>query len=247
MGGSSQSAAAPNTVLNTAVAEELCGFADILENCEDFTGTLHELIRTTIRDHKRILFNGNGYDKSWVEEAERRGLSNLPTTPDALAHLLDSRNIELFTKHKVFSEAEMRARYEINLENYVKTVNIEALTMIDMARRDIYPAVSDFSANIADNIASRRKVCPDAHLAEEKLLFRITALSDELYDSIEGLEKAVDGARECENYTQSANYYKNEVLSAMNRLRAAADSLEELTSAQYWPYPSYGDLLFSLK
>ena len=247
MGGSSQSAAAPNTVLNTAVAEELCGFADILENCEDFTGTLHELIRTTIRDHKRILFNGNGYDKSWVEEAERRGLSNLPTTPDALAHLLDSRNIELFTKHKVFSEAEMRARYEINLENYVKTVNIEALTMIDMARRDIYPAVSDFSANIADNIASRRKVCPDAHLAEEKLLFRITALSDELYDSIEGLEKAVDGARECENYTQSANYYKNEVIGAMNRLRAAADSLEELTSAEYWPYPSYGDLLFSLK
>lgn len=247
MGGSSQSAAAPNTVLNTAVAEELCGFADILENCGDFTGTLHELIRTTIRDHKRILFNGNGYDKSWVEEAKRRGLSNLPTAPDALAHLLDSRNIELFTKHKVFSEAEMRARYEINLENYVKTVNIEALTMIDMARRDIYPAVSDFSANIADNIASRRKVCPDAHLAEEKLLFRITALSDELYDSIEGLEKAVDGARECENYTQSANYYKNEVIGAMNRLRAAADSLEELTSAEYWPYPSYGDLLFSLK
>lgn len=247
MGGSSQSAAAPNTVLNTAVAEELCGFADILENCGDFTGTLHELIRTTIRDHKRILFNGNGYDKSWVEEAKRRGLSNLPTAPDALAHLLDSRNIELFTKHKVFSEAEMRARYEINLENYVKTVNIEALTMIDMVRRDIYPAVSDFSANIADNIASRRKVCSDAHPAEEKLLSRITALSDELYDSIEVLEKAVDGARECENYTQSANYYKNEVLSAMNRLRAAADSLEELTSAQYWPYPSYGDLLFSLK
>ena len=247
MGGSSQSAAAPNTVLNTAVAEELCGFADILENCEDFTGTLHELIRTTIRDHKRILFNGNGYDKSWVVEAERRGLSNLPTTPDALAHLLDSRNIELFTKHKVFSEAEMRARYEINLENYVKTVNIEALTMIDMARRDIYPAVSDFAANIADNIASRRKVCPDAHPAEEKLLYRITALSDELYDSIEALEKAVDGSRECENYTQSANYYKDEVIGAMNRLRAAADSLEELTSAEYWPYPSYGDLLFSLK
>ena len=247
MGGSSQSAAAPNTVLNTAVAEELCGFADILENCEDFTGTLHELIRTTIRDHKRILFNGNGYDKSWVVEAERRGLSNLPTTPDALAHLLDSRNIELFTKHKVFSEAEMRARYEINLENYVKTVNIEALTMIDMARRDIYPAVSDFAANIADNIASRRKVCPDAHPAEEKLLYRITALSDELYDSIEALEKAVDGSRECENYPQSANYYKDEVIGAMNRLRAAADSLEELTSAEYWPYPSYGDLLFSLK
>ena len=247
MGGSSQSAAAPNTALNTAVAEELCGFADILENCEDFTGTLHELIRTTIRDHKRILFNGNGYDKSWVVEAERRGLSNLPTTPDALAHLLDSRNIELFTKHKVFSEAEMRARYEINLENYVKTVNIEALTMIDMARRDIYPAVSDFAANIADNIASRRKVCPDAHPAEEKLLYRITALSDELYDSIEALEKAVDGSRECENYTQSANYYKDEVIGAMKRLRAAADSLEELTSAEYWPYPSYGDLLFSLK
>ena len=141
----------------------------------------------------------------------------------------------------------MRARYEINLENYVKTVNIEALTMIDMARRDIYPAVSDFAANIADNIASRRKVCPDAHPAEEKLLYRITALSDELYDSIEALEKAVDGSRECENYTQSANYYKDEVIGAMNRLRAAADSLEELTSAEYWPYPSYGDLLFSLK
>ena len=247
MAGSSQSIATPNTVLNTAVAEELRCFADILEAADDFTGALHDLIRTTISEHKRILFNGNGYDDSWIAEAARRGLSNLPTTPDALEHMLDERNVELFTRHGVFSEAELRARKEINLENYVKTVNIEALTMIDMARRDIFPAVSDFAAKIADNAASRRSFAPARPDAEEKLLEKLSSLINRLYTGIESLEDALEQSKNISDTFELSLYYKTEVIGAMNALRESADRLEEITSSAYWPYPSYGDMLFSIK
>ena len=247
MAGSSQSIATPNTVLNTAVAEELRCFADILEAADDFTGALHDLIRTTISEHKRILFNGNGYDDSWIAEAAHRGLSNLPTTPDALEHMLDSRNVELFTRHGVFSEAELRARKEINLENYVKTVNIEALTMIDMARRDIFPAVSDFAAKIADNAASRRSFAPARPDAEEKLLEKLSSLINRLYTGIESLEEALEQSKSISDTFELSLYYKTEVIGAMNALRESADRLEEITSSAYWPYPSYGDMLFSIK
>lgn len=245
MAGSSQSIASPNTVLNTAVAEELRLFADELEKAENFTSALHNLIRKTIRDHKRILFNGNGYDDCWIEEAQRRGLSNLKTTPEALTHLLDEKNVVLFTTHKVFSELEMKSRYEINLENYCKTLNIEALTMIDMARHDIFPAVSAFAAELAANAEAKGAYA--SCTAEKKLLEKISVLTDSFYDNLEKLESALAGAEAITDSKDAAFYYKDTVLASMEALRADADALEQLTAADFWPYPSYGDLLFSIK
>ncbi len=245
MAGSSQSIATPNTVLNTAVAEELRIFADELEGAQDFTSSLHELIKRTIAQHKRILFNGNGYDESWIAEAERRGLSNLKSTPEALSHLLDDKNIALFTTHNVFSLPEMKSRYEINLENYCKTLNIEALTMIDMARHDIFPAASAYASQLAANAASKEAFVSCS--AEKKLLERISALTDSFYGKLETLEAALAEADKYTNSKDAAFYYKDTVLSAMDALRSDGDALEQLTAADFWPYPSYGDMLFSIK
>ena len=245
MAGSSQSIASPNTVLNTAVAEELRLFAEELEGAKDFTSALHNLIRKTIGDHKRILFNGNGYDDCWIEEAKRRNLSNLKTTPEALTHLLDEKNIALFTTHKVFSELEMKSRYEINLESYCKTLNIEALTMIDMAKHDIFPAVSAYAAQLASNAAAKGAFA--GCTAEKKLIEKISALTDSFYEDLEKLETALAGAEPLADSKDAAFYYKDKVLSAMQALRTDADALEQLTAADFWPYPSYGDMLFSIK
>jgi len=245
MAGSSQSIATANAVLNTAFAEVIRQFADILENADSFNETLHELIRKTIREHKRIIFNGNGYEDKWIEEAEKRGLANLRTTPDALPHMLDAKNIELFSRHGVFSEDEMRARLEIQLENYTKIIHIEALTMLDMARHDILPAASDYAARIAAN-ADLKKRFGTAD-AEERLLSRLCALTDSFYANIERLEKAVKTGEKSIGKENGAMFYKNEVISAMNALRADGDALEELCDASCWPYPSYGDMLFSIK
>ena len=245
MAGSSQSIATPNTVLNTAVAEELRIFADELEGAQDFTSSLHELIKRTIAKHKRILFNGNGYDESWIAEAERRGLSNLKSTPEALSHLLDDKNIALFTTHNVFSLPEMKSRYEINLENYCKTLNIEALTMIDMARHDIFPAASAYASQLAANAASKEAFVSCS--AEKKLLERISALTDSFYGKLETLEAALAEADKYTNSKDAAFYYKDTVLSAMDALRSDGDALEQLTAADFWPSPSYGDMLFSIK
>ena len=245
--GSSASISACNTVINTAVAEELRQFANILEAADDFNEELHNVICNTIKEHKRIIFNGNGYDDSWVEEAERRGLLNMKTTPDCLPCLLAKKNIDLFTSHKVFSETELHARYEIRLESYSKLINIEALTMIDMARRDIFPAVSDFAAKIADNAASRRSFAPARPDAEEKLLEKLSSLINRLYTSIESLEDALEQSKNIADTFELSLYYKTEVIGAMNALRESADRLEEITSSAYWPYPSYGDMLFSIK
>ncbi len=245
MAGSSQSIASPNTILNTAVAEELRLIADELEAAEDFTSALHSLIQKIIKDHKRILFNGNGYDDCWLEEAERRGLSNLKTTPEALAHLLDEKNVALFTGHKVFSELEMKSRFEINLENYCKTLNIEALTMIEMARHDIFPAVSEYASVLAANAAAKSAFA--SCTAEKKLLDKICTLTDSFYANLEKLEDALAGTEQFSDSEQLAFYYKNTVLAAMDDLRADADALEQLTAADFWPYPSYGDMLFSIK
>ena len=245
MAGSSQSIATPNTVLNTAVAEELRLFAEELEAAENFTSTLHDLIKKTIAEHKRILFNGNGYDDSWIAEAKRRGLSNLKTTPEALSHLLDEKNVALFTTHNVFSELEMKSRYEINLENYCKTLNIEALTMIDMARHDIFPAVSAYASQLAANAAAKGAFT--SCTAEKKLIDKISALTDSFYNNLEALEAAVAGADQYTDSKEAAFYYKDTVLAAMEALRNNADALEQLTAADFWPYPSYGDMLFSIK
>ena len=246
MAGSSQSVAAPTTVINTAVAEVLTQFADTLEGAENFEEVLHNLIKDTIAKHKRILFNGNGYDDSWMMEAKKRGLANLRTTPDALAEMLSEKNIDLFSRHKVFSEKEMHARYEIELENYCKTVGIEALTMIDMASRDILPAVSNFGAKIADN-AQKKKAMGVSAKAEEKLLQSVSVLTDSFYENIGKLKEAVAECDGIKDSAEHAAFYRDKIIPAMNALRWDGDRLEEITSSELWPYPCYGDMLYSVK
>ena len=245
--GSSASISACNTVINTAVAEELRQFANILEAADDFNGELHNVICNTIKEHKRIIFNGNGYDDSWVEEAERRGLLNMKTTPDCLPCLLAKKNIDLFTSHKVFSETELHARYEIRLESYSKLINIEALTMLDMAKKGILPAVSAFARDVADTLTAKRSYIASGAVYEEKLLARLTCLTDKAYEAVCELEETSAHAETITDAQQRADYYRDRVILAMNSLRENSDALEMMTSTEYWPYPSYGELLFGVR
>ena len=244
--GSSASVADANTVLNTAVADVLRQFADELEGKWDFEGALHDLIRRTIREHDRIIFNGNGYDDAWTREAEARGLSNYRTTPDCLPHLLDEKNIALYTRHKVFSETELHARYEILQENYRKVVRIEALTMIDMARKDILPAVSRYGAALATALDAKQRVgVNDTY--ERECAAQISSLTGEMYEKLLHLERELDTlATVCDSAEQSM-FYKERILPAMAELRRAGDALESVTAADYWPFPTYGELLFGVR
>ena len=245
--GSSSSVSCTNVVLNTAVAEELKQFADTLEAAEDFEEALHELIKKTITEHKRIIFNGNGYDDAWIAEAEKRGLLNLRTTPDCLPYSISDKNIKLFTSHNVYSETEMRARYEILSENYCKTLNIEALTMIDMAKKDYLPAVSRYSHELSDTIIAKA-ACGDVDSTYEKeLLAKISKLNTAAYKKVQKLEEATLKAKEINDTTALSMFYKDSVFSAMSELRIAVDELETMVPAASWPYPSYGDMLFSVK
>ena len=248
MVGSSDSIACANVMINSAVAESLRQFADVLEGAENFDDSLHALIREQIIAHKRILFNGNGYDDAWIEEATKeRGLSNLRTTPDALARLLDEKNLEMLTRHGVYSESELRSRYEIQLENYVRTVHIEALTMLDMAKREILPAVSAFSAAVADGIAKKKAAVPSLKCSSEShLVERLTALIDEAETALEALTEAVEALDAMQDMTAAAFHVRDEVIGAMARLRRACDEAETLTAAEYWPFPTYGELLFGV-
>ena len=245
--GSSSSVSCTNVVLNTAVAEELKQFADTLEAAEDFEEALHELIKKTITEHKRIIFNGNGYDDAWIAEAEKRGLLNLRTTPDCLPYSISDKNIKLFTSHNVYSETEMRARYEILSENYCKTLNIEALTMIDMAKKDYLPAVSRYSHELSDTIIAKA-ACGDVDSTYEKeLLAKISKLNTAAYKKVQKLEEATLKAKEINDTTALSMFYKDSVFSAMSELRITVDELETMVPAESWPYPSYGDMLFSVK
>ena len=245
--GSSSSVSCTNVVLNTAVAEELKQFADTLEKATDFEEALHELIKKTITDHKRIIFNGNGYDDAWIAEAEKRGLLNLRTTPDCLPYSVSDKNIKLFTDHKVYSETEMRARYEILSESYCKTLNIEALTMIDMAKKDYLPAVSKYSHELSDTIIAKA-ACGDIDSTYEKeLLTKISKLNTAAYKKVAKLEEAVLKAKEIDDTTELSMFYKDSVFAAMSELRITVDELETMVPASSWPYPSYGDMLFSVK
>ena len=245
--GSAVSIADANIVLNTIVAEELSQFADTLETAADFQSTLHELIRKTIRQHKRIIFNGDGYDEEWKKEAQRRGLLNLESTPDCLPYFVSDKNIALFTKHRVFAESEMRSRYEILLENYSKVLNIEALTMLDMARKDIFPAVCAYIRELGETVAAKKAALPDVQPgAQGDLCRRLSSLADTLYDRTAALESALLGAKKQVGALPLAQYYQHTVLTAMQALRTVADEIETLTAKSCWPYPSYGDLLFSV-
>ena len=244
--GSSASISGANVVINTAVAESLRQYADTLEGSTDFENDLHELIRSVIRKHKRIIFSGNGYGDEWVREAEKRGLLNLPTTPDCVPHYLAMKNVELFARHRVYTEIELAARYKMKLDNYCKVLHIEALTMLDMARPDILPAVSAFAKELCDTATAKNALGVEA-VYETETAAMVSKLTTEVLSEVRTLEKASDDAEELADVLTRACAYKDNVLSAMSTLRESVDELETLTARKYWPYPNYGDLLFSVK
>ncbi len=248
MVGSSDSIACANVMINSSVAEALRQFADSLEGAEDFDDALHALIKEQIIAHKRILFNGNGYDDAWIKEAtEQRGLLNLRTTADALPRLLEQKNIDMLTGLGIFSESELRSRYEIQLENYVRTVRIEALTMADMARKEILPAVAAYTGALAEGIKGKQKVDPSLACGyETRVLRRLSALADCADSKVEALEKAVTTLDGIGDVTAEADYVRDEILPRMAELRAVCDEAETLTASSYWPFPTYGDLLFGV-
>ena len=246
--GSSMSISDANVVINTAVAESLCSFADELEGVENFNEALHSLIQRTIKEHKRIIFNGNGYGDEWIEEAEKRGLSNYRTTPECLSHFLDEKNIALFTKYKVFNETEMRARYEIMLETYAKVMRIEALTMVDMADKDILPAASSFAGKLADTLVAKKEALKGVDCTyEEKNLEKLSTLVGEMYSRKEALEKALEEINIVKGAQKKADFYRENVFACMEKLRETADTIEQITDRKFWPYPSYADLLFGVR
>ena len=247
--GSANSIACTNIMLNAAVAESLKSYADRLEGVEDFETALHDLIKKTIKDHKRIIFNGNGYDDAWIKEAtEERGLLNLRTTPDALPTLLDKKNVEMLTAHKIFSEAEIESRYEITLENYCKTVNIEGLTMVDMARKEIIPAVEKYVADIAAAYSAKKNSVAGISVKyEEEMLKKLFVLVDEMDAAVKELELALVKYNTITDITEASEDIRDDVLPKMSVLRIACDEAETITSEEYWPFPTYGDLLFGVK
>ena len=246
--GSSNSIACANIMLNAAVAESLKIYADRLEGAEDFEGKLHEMIQKTIRDHKRIIFNGNGYDDAWLEEAARRGLSNYPTTPDCIPHIMDGKNVQMLTAHNVFSEAEMRSRCEILLENYCKTVIIEANTMIDIARKQILPAVQGYTAELAGGVAAKKAISTDIVCGYESgLIARLSVLTDQIAAKTDELEASVLELKGAADVAQEAYAIRDAVIGRMAALRAVADEAETVTAEKYWPFPTYGELLFGVR
>ena len=244
--GSQLNIACPNIMLNTIIADELEQFADELEGKEDFNGALNALIKRVIKEHKRIIFNGDGYADAWKAEAAKRGLTNLPTTVDALPHYTDEKNVKLFTKHKIYTEVEMQSRQDIILETYAKTINIEALTASDMVKRDILPAVSSYVAELASGVATKKAISDDIPCeAELDIIKRLSGLQDCAYKKLAALDNAIIGVKEVgEDPIEVATYYKDSVITAMTELRAVVDEMETLVSSDYWPYPSYGDLMF---
>ena len=248
MVGSNMSIAKANTVINTAVAEALRLFADELENAADFRSALSSLIRKTIRNHKRIIFNGNGYDEQWVVEADRRGLLNLAATPDALPYLLEEKNIALYEQHKVFSKTELQSRYEAALENYCKLCNIEAVTMYKLVRKNILAAASEYAGYLSDAALKKTAFLPDADCSYEKqTVMRISEISSELNKKVLQLYDLLDRAEKADDMLGRAKFFRDFVLIKMSELRELADELELLVSRKSWPFPTYGDLLFSVR
>ena len=247
--GSSNSIACANIMLNAAVAESLKIYADRLENADDFETALHEMIKKTIKDHKRIIFNGNGYDDEWIKEAtEKRGLLNLRTTPDAIPHLLDKKNVDMLTSHKVFSKAELKSRCEITLENYCKTVTIEANTMSQMAKKEILPAIEEYTAFIAS--AAGKKKALDAEVScvyETGTVRKLSLLSGQIFEKCDELDKVLCKLSDSANVEQEGYMIRDELLPKMSELRVACDEAEVITAEKYWPFPTYGELLFGVR
>ena len=248
MPGSSASIADPNITINTAVASALKEFADILENAADFENEMHKLIRRTISEHKRIIFNGNGYDDAWTKEAEARGLCNYKTTPDALVHLLDEKNIRLFSDFGVYSAEELNAQYEIRMENYCKVIRIEALTLLNMVNKDILPAVSTFLQQLCDSYqAQKATALPVEPLYESSLIRDLTEKRNQLFERKNQLQALLNTDQTYFDITQRAFFCKDRILVLMNEIRVLLDEMEEVTRTDVWPYPTYGAILFSVK
>ncbi|MDE6785056.1 MAG: glutamine synthetase type III, partial [Ruminococcus sp.] len=245
--GSSNSISCANIHLNAAVAEVLRQFADELEKADDFNMALHELIKRTIKEHKRIIFNGNGYDDAWIAEAEKRGLLNLKTTADAMPKICDKKNVDMLTSHGIFTEAEIYSRCDIMLENYIKAVNIEALTMIDMARKEIIPAVTRFTADTAAAVAAKCGIVSVACKYEKRLITTLSDLTDEMDEAANALEGAVAELKTIDDTIKASEFVRDSILPKMDTLRAAADKAETVTAEDYWPFPTYDKLLFGVK
>lgn len=246
--GSSLNIACPNIMLNTIVAEELSQFADELEGAEDVESAIKALIKRVFTEHQDIVFNGDNYSEEWVVEAERRGLLNLKSMPEAMPHFIDKKNVDLFTKHKVHTKREMFSRYEIQQEEYGKVINIEALTMLDMAKRDIFPAVSAYVRDLVDACNAKKALSASIPCdGELKVIEHLSKLLVCFQNKIEVLEAKVNEAKGIEDVAQQALFYRNGVFEAMNELRAVGDEMETLTAADYWPYPTYGELLFGVR
>ncbi len=247
--GSSNSIACANMMLNAAVAESLRIYADRLENAEDFETALHEMIRKTIKDHKRIIFNGNGYDDAWIKEAtEKRGLLNYRTTADCLPHLLDQKNVDMLTAHKVFSEAELKSRCEIMLDNYCKTIMIEANTMVEMARCEIAPAVEAYIKELARTAALKKSVSDEVSVVyENTLIKKLSVLTERIFLAAGDLENALLTADQYDDVIDESAMVRDTLLEKMNELRVPCDEAETLTARKYWPFPTYGSLLFGVR
>ncbi len=248
MPGASQSISGPNVVLNTCVAESLRQYANRLEKAADFDAELHDLIREVIRAHRRIIFNGNGYGKEWTVEAARRGLCNYPSTPDCTPEYLAPKNVELFTRHRIYTEAELRARCEMKLAGYSKVLHIEALTMMDMLWKDILPAVSACTSDLARAANEKKALSPQMDVSyETKIVNELSNLSASAAIHGRALEAAMEGLEDESDSLAAARYYRDRVFPAMQSLRAVVDEMELRCGSKYWPYPSYGEILFSVK
>ncbi|QDW75293.1 glutamine synthetase type III [Lachnospiraceae bacterium KGMB03038] len=250
MPGSSLSVAEPNIVLNTAVAEALRQIYEELKDVpkEDLKKEVQALLKKLIQNHKRILFNGNGYTQEWVDEAEKRGLYNLVSLPDAMPHFIDGKNIDLYTRHHIFSKEEIYSRYEILLENYVKTIHIESLALQDMVKKDFTPALISYVSDISQEVLRKKELLPSLPSTyEETLITTLTHASEEILTALKRLEKSTDKAEGTEDALTTARYYHDKVLEDMNTLRAAVDQAEALIPGSYLPYPTYDELLFSLR
>ena len=245
MPGSAENLSDANTILNTAVAKELKGYADELEGAEDFTSAAIALVKRTIRDHRRVIFNGNGYSAEWEEEAARRGLPNKKNAPAALPALIDPKNIALMEEFGVLTKVEMESRYEVEMEHYAKVINIEALTMLEMARKQLLPAVNAYMSEVANTAASKLAVSESISVrSETKTLGRLSADADAMSDAIDTLQDAVDAAKALPSESEKAVAFHDNVLPAMDTLRAAADDAETLCGEDYWPLPSYSKMLY---
>jgi glutamine synthetase len=233
-------------MLNTIVAYELCQFADRLEKADDFTKELNKLLAETLKKHKRVIFNGNNYSEEWVKEAEKRGLKNYPTTVDCLPHYADDKNIAMFEKFKIFTKSEVQSRYEILIENYSKLIKIEALTMIDMAKKQILPAGIEFTKELCNTVSSKKTIGLKGG-AEEKLAKRLSFLTDKLLLEIETLEEKTNKANNISDSLKLAEFCRDEIIPSMNEMRLYADEMETIVPEKLWPFPTYGELLFGVQ